>query len=238
MVPVDLPPTSILEDNAVAVQSDIDTSGSFIPPMLLPPPSVSENTYPIPMPTSQTGLNLSDSEVDLSILKDEVQDVDVNVFSPDRETNDALLRSPSPISKVEDTVIHAPMDLAVLAEAYSPSSQETDQLSSDISNVEAAEVASVELPVLPVYVELAEDHQRDARRLAIERIINLYQNSERTDFKQTQIALVARLFAQVAPNIPIDYFNVEKIYFFAVSRLFWFSLFLSWDLCFLTFEVL
>lgn len=207
VVPADGPPTSVVEDNVssvqyLAVQSDCDASSSSSAHVSLPP-SVSESTSQLLMPTIQTDLNLSESpvtnEVDEAIQKDELQDVEANVLTPDEEANNTLHLSPS---KVEDTVAQASIDVAMLDEAYSPSSQEADQLSPDTSNVEASETASAELPVLPPYVELAEDHQRHARRLALERIINKYQNSQRTDFKQTQIALVARLFAQVGPKIP------------------------------------
>ncbi|KAI3460094.1 hypothetical protein Pfo_016757 [Paulownia fortunei] len=209
VVPVDVPPTSVVEDNAnsvqcLAVQSDFDASSSSSPPVLLPPPSISESTSLLLMPTTQTDLNLSQSpvilEVDQSIPRDELQNVEANVLTPDRDTNNALHLSPTPISKVEDTVVQASIDVAMLDEAYSPSSQEADQLSPDISNVEVSEIASAELAVLPLYIELGEDHQSNARRLALERIFNSYQNSQRTDFKQTQIALVARLFAQIDVN--------------------------------------
>ncbi|KAK6130777.1 hypothetical protein DH2020_035488 [Rehmannia glutinosa] len=180
VVPVDVPPTPIVEDNAnsiqhPALQSDFDVSISSSPPVLLPPPSISESTSQLLMPTTQPDLILPESP----------------------ETNNDLHLSPSPINKVEDAVV---LDVAMLDEAYSSSSQEADQLSPDISNVDASEIASAELPVLPMYIELAEDHQRNARRMALERIFNSYQNSQRTDFKQTQIALVARLFAQIDVN--------------------------------------
>ncbi|KAK6116065.1 hypothetical protein DH2020_008334 [Rehmannia glutinosa] len=202
VVPVDVPPTPIVEDNAnsiqhPALQSDFDASISSSPPVLLPPPSISESTSQLLMPTTQPDLILPESpvsEVGLPIPRDELQNVEgTDTLTPDRETNNDLHLSPSPINKVEDAVV---LDVAMLDEAYSSSSQEADQLSPDISNVDASEIASAELPVLPMYIELAEDHQRNARRMALERIFNSYQNSQRTDFKQTQIALVARLFAQ------------------------------------------
>ncbi|KAK6130549.1 hypothetical protein DH2020_035695 [Rehmannia glutinosa] len=206
VVPVDVPPTPIVEDNAnsiqhPALQSDFDVSISSSPPVLLPPPSISESTSQLLMPTTQPDLILPESpvsEVGLPIPRDELQNVEAtDILTPDRETNNDLHLSPSPINKVEDAVV---LDVAMLDEAYSSSSQEADQLSPDISNVDASEIASAELPVLPMYIELAEDHQRNARRMALERIFNSYQNSQRTDFKQTQIALVARLFAQIDVN--------------------------------------
>ncbi|XP_011074295.1 symplekin isoform X1 [Sesamum indicum] len=209
VVPVDAPPSSVVEDNANPVQylaalSDNDASSLSNPPVLLPPPSISESTSGLVMPSTETNLNLLESPVisegNQSIPKFEVQDVEDNEFTPDRETSNGVQRLSSPISKVEDSVVQASIDVAVLDEAYSPSSSEAEQLSPDRSNFEASEIASTEFPVLPLYIGLAEDHQRNARRLALERIINSYQNSHRTDLKQTQIALVARLFAQTDVN--------------------------------------
>ncbi|XP_057773188.1 uncharacterized protein LOC130992538 isoform X1 [Salvia miltiorrhiza] len=204
VVPLDVPPTSVLEDSFgtiqhAAVQSDFNpVSSSSV--LLSVPQSVPESAPQPLMPTIQTDINLPDSpetiELDESIPKEEVHDFDANVITPDRDANNSLHLSLSN-SKAKDIVSHASMDVTMLDEAYSPSSEESDELLPDISNVEASESASVELPGLPSYIELDEDHQIHARRLALERIINKYQSSQRTDIKQTQIALVARLFAQI-----------------------------------------
>ncbi|KAL0392177.1 UNVERIFIED_CONTAM: Symplekin [Sesamum radiatum] len=208
VVPVDAPPSSVVEDmqsvQYLAAQSDNDASSLSNPSVLPPPPSISESTSDLVMPSTETDLNLSESplisEGNQSIPKFEVQDVEDNEFTPGRETSNGLHHLSSPISKVEDSVVQASIDVAVLDEAYSPSSSEADQLSPDRSTFEASEIASTEFPVLPLYIGLAEEHQRNTRRLALERIINSYQNSHRTDLKQTQIALVARLFAQTDVN--------------------------------------
>ena len=159
------------------------------------------------MPTIQTDINLPDSpmtiEVDESIQNDEVLDFDANAITPDKDADYSVHMSPS-FSKAEDIVSHASMDVAMLDEAYSPSSEESDEPLADISNAEASESGSAELPVLPLYIELDEDHQIHVKRLALERIINKYQNSHRTDIKQTQIAVVARLFAQACPKISLN----------------------------------
>lgn len=207
VVPIDVPPTSGVEDNVgtvqyPAVQSDFNPiSTSNVHSSVSP---VSESAPQLLIPAIQTDINLPESpvtiEVDESIQKDEVHDSDANVINPDNNPINSVHLSPSN-SKAEDTVAHTSMDVAMLDEAYSPSSEEADELPPDISNVEAYESASAELPVLPLYIELDENHQIHARRLALERIINMYQNSHRTDIKQTQIALVARLFAQACPKI-------------------------------------
>ncbi|KAL8487780.1 hypothetical protein ACS0TY_024198 [Phlomoides rotata] len=207
-VTANVPATSVVEDNASSAQyqrSDFDVPSPSSAHILLPiPPSVPESTSQFLMPTTQTDLSLSESplisEVDETIQQCEVLDVKPNVLSPDREANNSLHLSPSPINKVEDAVAQESMDVIMLDEAYSPSSEEADQLPPDTLNGEASEVASAELPLLPAYIELAEDHQRNAIRLALERIINECQNSQGTNFEQTQIAMVARLFAQIDVN--------------------------------------
>ncbi|KAL6578440.1 hypothetical protein OROMI_010768 [Orobanche minor] len=214
VVPVDVPPAiSMVEDsvNSVqhsALQSAFNASSSSSPPILPPPPSTSESTHRLLVTTAQTDITLSEppvSVVHTSLQRDELQNVEVNdVLTPDTEANYALHLSPLPISRVEDEVVLASVDVAVLDEAYSSSSQESYHLSPDISNDEASEVVSAELPLLPVYIGLTEDRQKNMGRLALERIFTPYLNSQRTNFKQTQTALVARLFAQIDVNDVIE----------------------------------
>ncbi|XP_042062970.1 symplekin-like isoform X3 [Salvia splendens] len=203
VAPTDMSQTYVVEENVGTVQHptvEPDFNPVSSSSVLLSAPQSVPEFAPQPLPTIETDINLPDSpmtiEVDEPIQKYEVHDFDANVITPDKDANNYLHLSPSS-GKEEDVVSPASMDLAMLDEAYSPSSEASDELPPDIPNVEASESASAELPVLPLYIELDEDHQIRARRLALERIINKYQNSQRTDIKQTQIALVARLFAQI-----------------------------------------
>lgn len=231
MVPVDVPPTSVLEDNIgafqhPAVQSDVNPISSSSVHISVPQ-SVNESASQPPMPIIQTDINLPDFpetiEVDESIQKDQVFAFDADVITTDNDSDNFLHVSP-PSSKAEDIVSHASIDVAMLDEAYSPSSEESDELPPDVSNVEASESTSAELPMLPLYIELDEDHQIHGRRLALERIINKYQNSQRTDIKQTQIALVARLFAQACRMTQLINCGLSKINFFlSISFLFVFE---------------
>ncbi|KAL6504281.1 hypothetical protein OROGR_026204 [Orobanche gracilis] len=214
VAPVDVPPAiSTVEDsvNSVqhsALQSAFNASSSSSPPVLPPPPSTSASTHQLLATTAQTDITLSEQPVSVvhtSLQRYELQNVEVNdVLTPDRETNYALHLSPLPISRVDDEVVLASVDVAVLDEVYSSSSQESDHLSPDISNDEASEVVSAELPLLPMYIDLNEDRQKNMGRLALERIFTPYLNSQRTNFKQTQTALVARLFAQIDVNDMIE----------------------------------
>ncbi|XP_051150744.1 uncharacterized protein LOC127265101 [Andrographis paniculata] len=205
--PADAPQLPLLEDNAnpslhKVVQSDVDATSPSGPLVLPPMPNISDRTSEFPTPTTQVDLKLSEfpvaSEGDQSILKDEAQVIETNEFAPDKETDIHL--PPPPIGKVEDTVPLASVNATVFDETYSPSSQEEDQLPQDISNAEGTESAPSDLPMLPQYISLDENQQRNVSRLALERIINSFQNSQRTDFKQVQIALVARLFGQTDIN--------------------------------------
>ncbi|KAG6409207.1 hypothetical protein SASPL_132241 [Salvia splendens] len=164
VVPVDVPPTSVLEDNVVqypTVQSDFNPVSSSSA-LISVPQSVPESAPQPLMPTIQTDINLPDSpmtiEVDESIQNDEVLDFDANAITPDKDADYSVHMLPS-FSKAEDIVSHASMDVAMLDEAYSPSSEESDEPLPDISNAEASESASAELPVLPLYIELDEAHQ-------------------------------------------------------------------------------
>ncbi|KAL3634067.1 hypothetical protein CASFOL_021121 [Castilleja foliolosa] len=207
VVSVDVPPlTSTVEDNVNSVQqSDFDASHSPTPLVLPPPPYISESTSQLLVSTTQTDVAQLESpvqEVHLSVPRDELHIVEANdILTPDGETNNAFHLSPPPISKVEDAVELASVDVAVLDEAYSSSSQEAGPLSPDISS----EILSAELPVLPQYIELTDDHQRNSRRLALERIFSSHIDSQKTDFKQTQTSLVARLFAQCFRNVSFNH---------------------------------
>ncbi|KAG6422039.1 hypothetical protein SASPL_118600 [Salvia splendens] len=219
VAPTDMSQTYVVEENVGTVQHptvEPDFNPVSSSSVLLSAPQSVPEFAPQPLPTIETDINLPDSpmtiEVDEPIQKYEVHDFDANVITPDKDANNYLHLSPSS-GKEEDVVSPASMDLAMLDEAYSPSSEASDELPPDIPNVEASESASAELPVLPLYIELDEDHQIRARRLALERIINKYQNSQRTDIKQTQIALVARLFAQACPEIPLNNCCFSEIIF-------------------------
>lgn len=201
---VGAPSTSVVEDNANSVRSDFDASSTLV---LSQPASTSESISVPLMLKTETDLYLPESSVmsedGQPILKDELPDMGPQEFIQDKETNIVLDPPPSSICKVENMVTEAaPMDAAMLDEAYSPSSQESDQLLPDISNVESSEIVSTEFSVLPLYIELAEDHQRSLREQALRRIINTCQGLQRTKIKQTQMALIARLFAQVGFEDP------------------------------------
>lgn len=220
MVPVDVTPSSHMEDNVNpihhhVVQSDLDVPSSSCPPSLIPP-SNSESISIALVPKVETSSNPSEtpsiSEANRSVLKYEVPDMEAMEFIMSGEIINASHLLPSSASKVDDTLGGVSLDCAPPDGTYSPSSQDTDQLPPNISNVEFSEIASTLLPVLPQYIELAEEQQRDVKKVALERIINLYPSLERMDSKNTQMTLVARLFAQVGSKILSLCFLYLKIF--------------------------
>ncbi|CAI9775880.1 unnamed protein product [Fraxinus pennsylvanica] len=206
VAPVEVLPPSFVDNSTTdtqchALEQDFDDSSSFSQTPAPPYLHSSESVSVSPMPKTTTDLNLLECSVKLEAgqwtPKVEVQDMEAKEIITDSKGNAALYTPLSTLSKVEDTVAHTSLDAIMLDEAYSPSSQELDELSPPISNLEASEIVVEQLPVLPPYMELNEDHQRTVIKLAFERIIDEYQNIQRTDLTQTQMALLARLFAQI-----------------------------------------
>ncbi|XP_022849590.1 uncharacterized protein LOC111371695 isoform X1 [Olea europaea var. sylvestris] len=201
--PVEVPPPSFVDSNTSdhALQPDFDDSSSFSQTPVPPCQHSSESVSVSPMPETATDLNLLECSVKLeagqSTPKVEVRDTEAKEIITDCKGNAALDTPLSTLSKIEDTVAQTSLDAIMLDEAYSPSSQEMDELSPPISNLEASDVEFDQLALLPPYMELNEDHQRTVIKLALERIIDAYQNIQRTDFMQTQMALLAQLFAQI-----------------------------------------
>ncbi|CAA2983276.1 symplekin isoform X1 [Olea europaea subsp. europaea] len=222
VVPVEVPPQSVVEDNTSAIQghalqSDFDDSSSFSQTPVLPPPLPSSESVSVsPVPKTATDLNLLECSVKLeagqSTPKVELQDMEDTEIMTDSKGNAASDIPLSTLSKVEDTVAQTSLDATMLDEAYSPSSQEMDDdLSPPISNLEVSEVVSEQLAELPPYVELTVDHQRTVIKLALERIFDSYQNIQETDFKQTQLALLARLFAQIDADTDVVLMMQKRI---------------------------
>ncbi|GAA0169868.1 kinase [Lithospermum erythrorhizon] len=103
-------------------------------------------------------------------------------------------------SQAEEGTVEEMMDIIVAEELYSPSFEETEQLSPEISSIEASEDACVDLPMLPAFVELTEEHDRNIERNAIERIIDSDKNFRGTACKHTRTALLARLAIQIVDD--------------------------------------
>ncbi|KAA8528405.1 hypothetical protein F0562_035760 [Nyssa sinensis] len=204
-VPVGVPSTPILEDsNAMqsgAMQSDFDASVSLNKPLALPVVTSVENT-PVPlMPKIETDLKIVETPVvsgtDPPAPKEEVLDEEAQEIVPVSEEIITLNHARSPVHEVDEDSILKASDVAVTDEAYASSLMETDQLSPAVSNTTVSEEVCPDLPVLPLYVELTEEQQRNVRKLAVERIIESYKHLQGTNCSQTRMALLARLVAQI-----------------------------------------
>lgn len=88
-------------------------------------------------------------------------------------------------------------DIVMTDDDHSQSFVEADQLSPSTADKPILEETSVNLSVIPSYVELTEEQQRDTKKLAIKRIIDSYKQLRGTEFLETRMALLSRLVAQV-----------------------------------------
>ncbi|EPS73040.1 hypothetical protein M569_01716, partial [Genlisea aurea] len=202
-VPTDVLMASAGETNAnlinnPSVRSDLDST-SFASPALNPP--LSDNAPEFRMPNVRMESNTSESSVlveEQLVAKEESKDFEASEIS--RETNIGLHGPSSLAAKNEDLPMQEPVNIPILDEAYSPPSHETEQLHPDTSTMETSEVVSPDLPGSLPYIKLTEENQGRASLMALERIIQSYRSEHRTDYKQTQIPLIARLFAQSHVN--------------------------------------
>ncbi|KAG9146023.1 hypothetical protein Leryth_015634 [Lithospermum erythrorhizon] len=115
------------------------------------------------------------------------------------EVKESLEGVVSSASQVEEGRVEEVSDIIVVEELYSPSVEETE-LSPEISNIEASEDACVDFPMLPTYVELTEQNQRNIEKMAVERIIDPEKNLRGTACKDTRTVLLARLAIQIVDD--------------------------------------
>ncbi|KAL3505002.1 hypothetical protein ACH5RR_034843 [Cinchona calisaya] len=207
---VGMPPAPSTEDNSNATQSGaiqhhVDSPSSFIKP-LSPPVILSSESITVPlMPKSEAGLttlaSLPTSYVDSLDAKVEVKEEESREIVLNEEEKGALeVPSFTTVEGEQDSVAQTSSDFTMVDEVYSPPSLEADEHSPAIPDMEAAEEASAELPVLPSYIDLTEEQQRIVGALAIERIFDSYENLQGPGGKQIRMALLARLVARVDAN--------------------------------------
>ncbi|KAJ9560327.1 hypothetical protein OSB04_005487 [Centaurea solstitialis] len=204
-----LPPSEhITEDVNGLTQSGVaepefDASALFKrqpPPVVAP---IIENKPEILTPKAETELhipeNITVSQVNQSsLIKEQVPDEQkaVQVVVPDVESNIVspveYVNKESDAQKSTDIVMtdedHSPL-LVVDADQLSPSTVDTPPV--------LEEASAADLPVVPSYVELTEEQQRNVKKLAIKRIIDSYKQIKGAEFMQTRMALLSRLVAQV-----------------------------------------
>ncbi|KAL6955318.1 hypothetical protein U1Q18_042871 [Sarracenia purpurea var. burkii] len=185
-IPVEVPPTSIVEDTNHVKSEFVDSSHvvtsventSSVDLQMLESSTVSRNDQPPP--------------------KEEVLDEEANKIVPVLEVNTALDSALSPIHEADEDLVEVKTpEIETTDEAHTSTFMECDRLSPGASNMTISEEACPDLPVLPSYIELTEEQQRNVRKLAVERIIESYKHLRGTDCRQTRMALLARLVAQV-----------------------------------------
>ncbi|KAI3819887.1 hypothetical protein L1987_13740 [Smallanthus sonchifolius] len=153
-----------------------------------PPPSV-ENTSETLIPKVENESHIPENIiVSQEQVPNEqamqVSDVDFNIVSDVDHANN-------------ETDAQNSMNITLKDEDRSPSLVEADQLSPGRVDTPVLEETSVDLPLVPSYVELTEEQQKDLKKLAIKRIIDSYKQLRGTEFMQTRMALLSRLVAQV-----------------------------------------
>ncbi|KAL8145383.1 hypothetical protein AgCh_003528 [Apium graveolens] len=120
--------------------------------------------------------------------KEAVHDVRDNVSSEN---------PPSPINDVKRHSMAVENSEMIITDDPYSFLDEADELSPSVSNTPVLEEVYPDLPLLPSYVELAEEQKRNIKKLAFESIIESYKHLNGTDYNQTWMSLVARLVAQI-----------------------------------------
>lgn len=197
-------PATPAEDNANAQTSAVTTEAptSFSAPFSLPVISSSDDV-PIPlMPKSEAGSTILENSF-VSVADPRIAKEDAKKQEPEEIVTDIeeKIASDVPHSSVcqaeQDSIAQRSLSVSPIDEAYSPPSEETDELSPTISNKEVPEDSSVELPMLPSFVDLSEEQKRNVRTSAIQRVFDSYKILLGSDGNKMRLALLARLVAQV-----------------------------------------
>lgn len=198
-------PVTAAEDSANDVHSgtiSISAPSSFSAPFSSPVFSSSEDILIPLMPKSEAGsTNIENPLISLAdpvIVQEDAKKQESKEVVPHMEEKSALDVPDFSVSEVEkESTVQRSSGVTLIDEAYSPPSEEMDELSPAISNPETPEDSCVELPVLPSFVDLSEEQKTNLRRLAIRRVFDSYKVLRGSDSNQTRLALLARLVAQV-----------------------------------------
>ncbi|KAL8225457.1 hypothetical protein R6Q57_018014 [Mikania cordata] len=153
-------------------------------------PSV-KNTLDILMPKAETESNIPDSAVFQEQVPDE-QAMEVNA--------DVEFDNPPSEFVNKESNAQKSTDSDMTDEDQSLPLVEADQLSPTAVGSPVLEETSVDLPVVPSYVELTEEQQKDIKNAVIKRILDSYKQLRGAEFMQTRMALLSRLVAQVDAN--------------------------------------
>lgn len=200
IVPSGGPAIPIVEDTG-NVQSEVDTNICLSKPISVPVTSSLENpSTPLMFKMKSEDRILGGplvSVTDQLTPKKEVPDrtAEIDLIPEASPSSDP---TPSPVNKVDEDAVAMELSDVVVANGVDTSSfLESDEHSPTVSNASASEDTCQELPPLPSYIELNQEQEQSVRKLAIEQIIESYQQSSGSQCSQMRMALLGRLVAQV-----------------------------------------
>ncbi|KAK9067824.1 hypothetical protein SSX86_011935 [Deinandra increscens subsp. villosa] len=195
--PVGTQPEHYVEDVTSLAQSGliepvVDVA-DLIKRQPLPPvrPSV-ENKLDILMPKAETGSHIPENS---AVSQEQVPDENAMQVNADVKFDNPPIDFVNKESNAQKST-----DIDMTDDDQSLPLVEDDQLSPSTVGTPVLEETSVDLPVVPSYVELTEEQQKDVKNLAIKRIIDSYNQLGGTEFTQTRMTLLSRLVAQVDGN--------------------------------------
>ncbi|KAI3760736.1 hypothetical protein L1987_51135 [Smallanthus sonchifolius] len=192
--PVGTQPEHFVEDVTSAAQSDLTKSEVDVAALTKrqpPPPVVPSVEDTLEIPTkADTESHIPDNS---AVLQEQVQDEQAVQVNADMEFDIPPIDF---VNKESNAQKSTDIDMTTDDDQSLPL-VEADQLSPSTVGTPVLEETSVELPVVPSYVELTEEQQKDIKNLAIKRIIDSYKHLRDTEFMQTRMALLSRLVAQV-----------------------------------------
>lgn len=199
--PVGTQSESFVEDVTSLAQSglteaEVDAS-LLIKRQPLPPvvPGV-DRTLDVPIPKTETDSHILDNS---TVFQEQVPDEQAMQVNADIVINNSTIDIVDKESNTQKS-----MDIDMTDDDQSLPLVEADQLSPSTAGTPVLEEISIDLPVVPTYVELTEEQQKDIKNLAIKRIIDSYKQLRGTEFMQTRMALLSRLVAQV--GVDYDWF--------------------------------
>ncbi|XP_038717736.1 uncharacterized protein LOC120010897 isoform X1 [Tripterygium wilfordii] len=200
VMPTGIPSIHVVEDIG-AVHFESDGSGSLGKPVSPPAITSVETQMPQLMSNADVNDNISGStlvaETDQGNPEEEfVRKIEDAVPIPEVNASPDQALSPLHVAD-EDSDASKLSDGERTYEADSSSFLETNQNSPTISNTSTSEEMCVDLPVLPVYVDMTEEQQISVRKLAVERIIKSYDYLDGANSCKTWMAVLARLVAQL-----------------------------------------
>ncbi|KAK6940297.1 Symplekin C-terminal [Dillenia turbinata] len=199
MLSAAVPSAPVVEDNT-GMQPDTEISAGLSKPLPLAsvagveyssPPLMSNaksDTFSESPPTTGTNEQTTEEEMIPDGPNHSTSGPEVNSSSDDVIHPDHMINQQEIAEKAAELAATERIDTSFL---------DTDELSPTVSSTSASEESILDLPTLPLFVEMTEEQQRKVKSLAIQRIIKSSKYLGGTDANETHMALLARLVAQI-----------------------------------------